>query len=456
MPRTFRKNVGVLGLGIIGRRIADHLRHQGLAVFVWNRTPRPVPNFVGSPAELAQTCNYLQLFVSDDDALMRMIQVISSSLTRRHIVIAHATVSPDTMREAAALVQRRGARLVEAPFTGSKAAAGKGQLVYYVGGDEAAVNEVRPLLEASSKSILVIGDIGHASIIKVATNLVTAATVQAAAEGMALVHYAGIPLEKFAEAMKQNGSNSGTLDMKLPLIMSGEFEPHFSVKHMLKDMQIANRLGRDFELSLGVASATRDLLLEEARLGRGDQDYSSVARKFLPFVQTDEIDQQEQPDLFAEPPMIPDEEPDFLEEQRAKLESAGVTMAQPHSYEAVEIAPEPIMARVSSSSPVEERVEMAVPEPEPDFEPDPIVALPATMPEPVAEIEREPDIEREPEIEREIEIEREAEITLPPPSAPRAEIHQAPPPKPLPKIPRIKEEKRGGFFSRLLGRTADY
>jgi 3-hydroxyisobutyrate dehydrogenase-like beta-hydroxyacid dehydrogenase len=178
MKRTIRKSVGIIGLGIIGRRIADHLRHQGLSVFVWNRTPKPVPNFVGSPSELAQTCNYLQVFVSDDDALMRMIQTISMALTPRHIVIAHPTVSPETMREAAGLVERRGARLVEAPFTGSKLGAEKGQLVYYVSGDEAAIEEVRPLLQASSKAIVNIGAIGEASIIKIATNMVTAASVQ--------------------------------------------------------------------------------------------------------------------------------------------------------------------------------------------------------------------------------------------------------------------------------------
>src|SRR5437773_1445656 len=222
MTRTIRKSVGIIGLGIIGRRIADHLRHQGLSVFVWNRTPRPVTNFVGSPAELAQTCNYLQIFVSDDDALMRMIQTISMSLTPRHIVIAHPTVSPDTMREAAALVERRGARLVEAPFTGSKLASEKGQLVYYVSGDEAAVNEVRPLLQASSKTIVGIGAIGDASIIKIATNMVTAASVQGAAEAMAIVHYSGIPLEKFADALKQNASNSATLDLKVPRIISAD------------------------------------------------------------------------------------------------------------------------------------------------------------------------------------------------------------------------------------------
>jgi 3-hydroxyisobutyrate dehydrogenase-like beta-hydroxyacid dehydrogenase len=445
MVRTFRKNVGILGLGIIGRRIADHLRHQGLAVFVWNRTPRPVPNFVGSPAELAQTCNYLQLFVSNDDALMRMIQELTPALGPRHIVIAHATVSPDTMREAAALVRRRGARLVEAPFTGSKVAAEKGQLVYYVGGDEDALAEVRPLLEASSKSILLIGDIGHASIIKVATNLVTAASVQAAAEALALVHYSGIPLEKFAEAMKQNGSNSGTLDMKLPGMMTANFEPHFSVKHMLKDIQIANHLGRDFDLDLGVAGATRDRLLEEARQGGGDQDYSSVARKFLPFMQTPS-DDPEQPDLFSQlPGSTENEEPDFLEQQRAKLEAAGM-VAHPHSNAALELPPEP----------------------------EPLLTLPKRAPEPAgflaAPAELEPEnIELEPEVavlspEPEITfvpetavLNPEPEITLPPaPEPPR--------PQPEPEKPRegvkngsdITEEKRGGFLSRLLGRTADY
>src|SRR5438105_7208136 len=328
MTRTIRKSVGIIGLGIIGRRIADHLRHQGLSVFVWNRTPRPVPNFVGSPAELAQTCNYLQIFVSDDDALMRMIQTISMSLTPRHIVIAHPTVSPDTMREAAALVERRGARLVEAPFTGSKLGAEKGQLVYYVSGDEAAVNEVRPLLQASSKAIVEIGAIGDASIIKIATNMVTAASVQGAAEAMAIVHYSGIPLEKFVDALKQNSSNSATLDLKVPRIISADFDPHFSVKHMLKDMQIANRMGRHFDLDLTVAGATRDRLLDEARQGRGDDDYASIARRFLPFVKTPDLEER-QPDLFSPKPVdvaagVPQENPEFIEQQLAQLEKTQI------------------------------------------------------------------------------------------------------------------------------------
>ena len=74
MASRTRKNIGVLGLGIIGQRVVSNLRERGFHVFVWNRTPRPVPNFVGSPAEVAELCDFIQIFVADDDALLAMMQ----------------------------------------------------------------------------------------------------------------------------------------------------------------------------------------------------------------------------------------------------------------------------------------------------------------------------------------------------------------------------------------------
>ena len=286
MASRTRKNVGVLGLGIIGQRVVSNLRQHGFHVFVWNRTPRPVPNFVGSPAEVAELCDYIQIFVADDDALLAMMQRMTPNLTANHIVMAHCTVSPDTMRAAAEMAERRGARLLDCPFTGSKNAAENGELVYYVGGDEAALRQVHPILEASSKEIIEIGKIGDATTVKVATNMVTAASVQAAAEALALVSRSGLPAEKFAAAMKNNGSNSATLDMKLPMMMEGNFEPHFSVKHMLKDVVIATRLARDFGIEFGATDASRHGLTEEMRQGRGDDDYSSLFRQYFPAAST--------------------------------------------------------------------------------------------------------------------------------------------------------------------------
>jgi hypothetical protein len=138
------------------------------------------------------------------------------------------------------------------------------------------------VLEASSKEILEMGTIGQATTIKVATNMVTAATVQVAAEALALVHSAGLAPEKFSLAMRNNGSNSPTLDMKLPQMLSGNFETNFSVKHMLKDVAIASRLGRSFGLEFGATDAACSGLLGEVAHGRGDADYASLIRRFFP------------------------------------------------------------------------------------------------------------------------------------------------------------------------------
>ena len=299
-----RKNVGVIGLGIIGTRVAAHLREKGFYVFVWNRTLRRVPNFVGTPAEIAEMCDYLQIFVSDDDALLEVTNQLTSALAPRHIVLAHSTVSPHSMRAAAEIVERRGARFIEAPFTGSKVAAEKGELLYYVAGDDAALREARPILEASSKEIMVIGEIGQATAVKIATNMVTAASVQAAAEALALVQTVGLPLEKLVEAMRGNASHSATLAMKLPKMIEANFEPHFSLKHMLKDMQIASRLGLSHYLELAVTGATRERLLEQMQRGYGDDDYSAVARKYFPDVRPASCEEADL-ELFELPPLVP-------------------------------------------------------------------------------------------------------------------------------------------------------
>jgi 3-hydroxyisobutyrate dehydrogenase-like beta-hydroxyacid dehydrogenase len=302
MARRTRKNVGVLGLGIIGSRVAENLRERGFHVFVWNRNPRPVPNFVGAPAELAEMCDYIQIFVSDDDALLDVVRQMSPALGPRHIVIAHPTVAPHSMRMAADLVERRGARFVEAPFTGSKMGAEKGELVFYVAGDEVALREARTILEASAKEIIEIGQIGQATVVKLATNIATAAGVQALAEGLALVNYAGIPPEKFVAALQNNASYSKTLAMKLPKMIENNFEPHFALKHMLKDMKIASQLGLSHHLELAVTTAARDRLLEQEQRGYAEEDFSVIARKYFPEMVFPTVEQDLE--LFEKPPPI--------------------------------------------------------------------------------------------------------------------------------------------------------
>ena len=216
------------------------------------------------------------------------------------------------------IVGGRGARFVEAPFTGSKIAAEKGELVYYAGGNEEALRQARPILEASSKEILEIGGVGQATVIKIATNMVTAASVQATAEALAVVQALGVPLEKFAQAMQANASHSTTLAMKMPKMIKRDFEPHFSIKHMLKDMQIANQLGLSSYLDLGVTAAARDRLLEQMQWGRGDDDFSAVARKYLAETQSSDYEE----------PQLPEQEEQASPEAIAPAPEAASILAQ--------------------------------------------------------------------------------------------------------------------------------
>jgi 3-hydroxyisobutyrate dehydrogenase-like beta-hydroxyacid dehydrogenase len=383
----------------------ESLRRKGFHVFVWNRSPRPIPNFVGAPAEVAEMCNYVQLFVSDDDALLDIVHQIAPALAPRHIVLAHPTVAPHTMRAAADIVERRGARFVEAPFTGSKVGAEKGELVYYVAGDEAALREVRPVLEASGKEIIEIGEIGQATAVKVATNIVTAASVQAAVEGLALIHNLGIAPEKFAAAMQSNASNSATLSMKLPKIIEGNFEPHFSIKHMLKDMQIASRLGLLNHLELSVATAARDRLLEQMERGGGEEDFSAVARKYFHEMRTFG---QEEIDL------------ELFEQARPVEEAVSPVEIQAPVAAAWDRATEPVKSETSPSKP----------------DPFELKATPKT--ELVSSPGESETGKEKPDLE--------GENAVPPESTPSAEPGEGPGEMP----------SRRGFFDRLLRRGSEY
>src|SRR5688572_20768884 len=184
LAQSSRINVGVIGLGIIGSRVAAALRHEGFPTHVWNRTPKPIPNFLSSPADVARASEVIQLFVADANATLAMIDAMAGQLTRNHVVLTHGTIGLEGTMEAADRVRKRGAQFLDAPFTGSKGAAENRQLVYYLGGESALAVRVRPVLEASSKAILHVGDIGQAAVVKIATNMISAATAQALAEAL--------------------------------------------------------------------------------------------------------------------------------------------------------------------------------------------------------------------------------------------------------------------------------
>ncbi|MBE2283146.1 MAG: NAD(P)-dependent oxidoreductase [Prosthecobacter sp.] len=271
-----KSNVGVLGLGIIGSRVAENLRKAGHEVFVWSRSARPVPNFLASPREVAEAAGIIQVFVRDSAALLEAVNDMKPALRAGHLVMNHATVSKKATLEAARIVEATGAAFLDAPFTGSKMAAQNGKLCYYIGGSDLMLERARPVLEASSAKILPLGGVGDAMVLKIVTNLVSSVIVEAVAEAAAITKANNIPLELLHTALEGNANYSTLIGMKLPAIIQKDFEPHFSLRNMLKDADFARELAAEASLAVPAIDCTAAIMRRGVDAGQGDLDFSVI------------------------------------------------------------------------------------------------------------------------------------------------------------------------------------
>ncbi|TDU80919.1 3-hydroxyisobutyrate dehydrogenase [Prosthecobacter fusiformis] len=271
-------SIGILGLGIIGSRVAENLRQAGHSVHVWSHTARDVPGAQPSPRAVAGAAKVIQIFVRDSEALLKTIRDMQPALTPDHVIINHATVSKAATLEAAALCTESGAGFLDAPFTGSKMAAQNAKLVYYIGGSSEVLERVRPILEVSSTKILPLGEIGDAMVLKIVTNLVTAITVKALAEAAAITQSQGIPLPHLLTALENNANYSGLIGMKLPSIIKDDFEAHFSLRNMLKDADFARALAAEGGLPTPALDCTAEAMRTGVSHGQGDLDFSVIGK----------------------------------------------------------------------------------------------------------------------------------------------------------------------------------
>lgn len=271
--------IGVLGLGLIGSRVAVRVREAGMPLCVWNRTTRSFENLpppVAEPAEVARQSDILQVFVADDEALESTVNALLPALEAGHVVLSHATVAPATVRRLAGAVADRGAAFLDAPFTGSRDAAAQGQITYYIGGNAAALERATPALAPSARSILPVGEVGQASALKLATNIMAAAAAVSLAEAIQLLQANGVDPHLLVTALEANAARSGVTDLKLPCMLEGDFAPRFSSRNMRKDMRLAADLAAPAHRAL-----TRALLetFEAAcRQGFADEDFAAAVK----------------------------------------------------------------------------------------------------------------------------------------------------------------------------------
>lgn len=269
--------IGVLGLGIIGGTWARHYHAAGALTGAWNRTARPdFPGWLPTPEAVAAAAEVIQIVVADPASVESVLTRILPALGAGKVVVQSSTIDAESSAKFAALVSGRGARYLEAPFTGSKPAAEQKQTVFYLGGDPALIADMEPVLALVSAHRMVIGTNEQACTLKLAMNLNVAAQMQALSEALTLVRRAGVGDRVFFEVLAKNVSYSGLTKLKEDKLRSGDFAPQFSVKHMHKDMRLASKTAACADFP--VLEAVREALKTAESRGMGDEDFSALIK----------------------------------------------------------------------------------------------------------------------------------------------------------------------------------
>ena len=258
--------MAVLGLGIIGSRACARLVEAGWRVKCWNRTPKGLDGEVEAPDDAVEGAAVISIYLKDAPAVRDVVGRIADSLESGQILLNHATLDLETTLWLAKTCEDASAA---------------GQLFYYTGGDKGLAAGMASYLSVTGKGTLYCGDMGSATVVKLATNLVSACTVQALAEALAIVTRHGVEPQCFVEAVANNASASGLSGMKLPKMAAGDFETHFSLSNMAKDSRYMVKLAESAGLETPAIDAVSNRMGQLETAGLGDLDFSAVAKPYL-------------------------------------------------------------------------------------------------------------------------------------------------------------------------------
>lgn len=289
IPAAHQK-IGLIGLGLMGHPMGLNLLKAGHSLTVWNRTASKASDLVAagahlanSPREVAAACDLLITIVSDPPALEEVLwghagknDGALSALKRGSIYIDSSTVSPALAKKIAAACADRGVHFLDAPVTGGNWGAQKGELVFMIGGDAETLKQVEPVIRVMGKKWFHLGPNGAGQTIKLAMNLLLALQVGALAESIALVRAAGLHGEQLVEVMQSSMARAPLLDVKAPMLLSGDFKPSFPLRLMYKDLSLALDLAKQLGITLPATAAEHKIYSAVQAASHQDLDYASI------------------------------------------------------------------------------------------------------------------------------------------------------------------------------------
>jgi len=281
--------LGFLGLGIMGYRMAGHLLKAGHDVALWSHTGSKAQQLakagkgtaVATPREVSERADYI-FYCVGDTAMARQITVgaggLIEAVRKDAIVCDCSSIAPTASIELGKTFTAKGAHFLDSPVTGSTGGAEKATLTFMIGGDKAVFERAKPYMEIMGKLFYYCGPAGQGLKAKVTQNLVGASIMQSFAEGLVLAAKAGIAPELMIDILENSAAKSGIASYKAPFILNRDFVTNFSSKWMHKDVGFALELAKSLDLPLPTSAVTHQMLQAAIAKGWGDNDFCSVIR----------------------------------------------------------------------------------------------------------------------------------------------------------------------------------
>jgi 2-hydroxy-3-oxopropionate reductase len=276
--------VGFIGLGIMGKPMAENLIEAGYDLVAYNRTREKVEELDGAtvaetPKGVAEQSDVIITMLPDSPQVEEVLageDGVLEGLEEGALVVDMSTISPVVTEELAKKVEEKGASMLDAPVSGGDIGAIDGTLSIMVGGREEDFGRALPLFEVMGKTVTHVGRVGTGQVVKAANQIVVALTIEAVSEALVLGSKAGVSPEKILDVLGGGLAGNKVMEVKREKMLEHSFDPGFRVELHHKDLGIALAAGREYGVTLPVTAIVDQMLETLKMLGRGGQDHSAL------------------------------------------------------------------------------------------------------------------------------------------------------------------------------------
>lgn len=284
--------IGLAGIGLMGRPLAEKIlvKHKGL--FVYNRTRSKTESLTKFGAipysdneKFVIDSEVIVLMLSDYDAVNSILFENYDGVYEGKTVIQMSTISPSESRGIAERVKKLRGEFIEAPVLGSIPQIEKGELIVLVGGSEKIYHEWLPFFDLFSNKIIHVGEIGTASAMKLALNQFIISETAAFSMSLGYLREKNLDIDQFMDILKASSLYAPTFDKKLQMMIDRNFDkPNFPLKHLLKDLDlILGEFGSN-NINTIPLKGIRKILIDSIEKGLSEKDYSALYNSIHPSI----------------------------------------------------------------------------------------------------------------------------------------------------------------------------